>query len=163
MKWFNSLENKEGFSFVCFDVCEFYPLITQKLLSKALDFASKYRKISRHERDIILLAKRSLLFSDDYPWEKKSACNQFDVTMGSFDGTETCELVGCYILYLLTEKNERNIGPYRDYVLAAFNGKPQEIEKIKKELFQLSRRHLRPSNWKIVALHKGRKHPALCA
>ena len=61
LKWFNSLENKERLSFICFDVCEFYPSITEKLLSKALDFASKYRKISKHERDIILFAKRSLL------------------------------------------------------------------------------------------------------
>ena len=141
LKWFNSLENKERLSFICFDVCEFYPSITEKLLCNALDFASKYRKISNHERDIILLAKRSLLFSDDCPWEKKSASNQFDVTMGSFDGAETCELVGCYILSLLTEKYGRNIGLYRDDRLAAFSGKPQEIEKIKKELCQIFRDH----------------------
>lgn len=139
LKWFNSLENKERLSFICFDVCEFYPSITEKLLSKALDFASKYRKISDHERDIILLAKRSLLFNDDCPWEKKSASNQFDVTMGSFDGAETCELVGCYILSLLTEKYGRNIGLYRDDGLAAFNGNPHEIEKIKKELCKIFR------------------------
>ena len=58
LKWFNSLENKEKLSFICFDVCEFYPSINEKLLSKALDFASKYRPISRHQRDIILHAKR---------------------------------------------------------------------------------------------------------
>ena len=79
------------------------------------------------------------LFSDDCPWEKKSACNQFDVTMGSFDGAETCELVGCYILSLLTEKYGRNIGLYRDDGLAAFNGKLHEIEKIKKELCKIFR------------------------
>ena len=117
--------------------CELYPSITEKLLSKALDFASKYQKISKHERDIILFAKRSLLFSDDCPWEKESACNQFDVTMGSFDGAETCELVGCYILSLLTERYSRNIGLYRDAGLAAFNGKPHEIEKTKRELCKI--------------------------
>ena len=36
-----------------------------------------------------------MLFSGDHPWEKK-----IDVTMGSFDGAETCELVGCYLLSL---------------------------------------------------------------
>ena len=40
----------------------------------------------------------------------------------------------CYILPLLTEKYGRNIGLHRDGGLAAFNGKPHEIEKIKKEL-----------------------------
>ena len=132
LKWFNSLENKERLSFICFDVCEFYPSITKKLLSKALDFASKYRKTSKHERDIILFAKRSLFFSDDCPWEKKSACNQFDVTMGSFDGAETWELVRCYILSLLTEKYGRNIGLYHDDGLAAFNGNHMKSKGSKK-------------------------------
>ena len=59
--------------------------------------------------------------------------------MGSFDGAETCELVGCYILSLLTEKYGRNIGLYRDDGLAAFNEKPHEIEKIKKELCKIFR------------------------
>ena len=131
---------------ICFDVCEFYPSITEKLLSKALDFASKYRKISKHERDIILFAKRSLLFSDDCPWEKKSGCNQFDVTMGSFNRAETCELVGCYILSLLMEKYGRNISLYRDDGFAAFHRKPHEIEKIKKELCKI----FRDNNLKIT-------------
>ena len=43
LKWFNSLENKSSLSFICFDVCEFYPSITEKLLSKALDIATDYR------------------------------------------------------------------------------------------------------------------------
>ena len=146
LKWFNTLENKETLSFISFNVCKFYPSITEKLLSKALDFATKYCKISKHERDIFLLAKRSLLFSDDCPWEKKSARNQFDVTMGSFDGAKTCELVGCYILSLLMEKYGRNIGLYRDDRLAAFNGKPHEIEKIKKELCKV----FRDNNLKIT-------------
>lgn len=139
LKWFNSLENKEKLSFICFDVCEFYPSINEKLLSKAIDFANKYRPISSHERDIILHAKRSLLFSNDSIWEKKSSNDLFDVTMGSFDGAETCELVGCYLLSLLTDKYGQNIGLYRDDGLAAFNKTPQEFEKIKKELCKIFR------------------------
>jgi len=54
--------------------------------------------------------------------------------MGSFDGAETCELVGCYVLSILTEKYGQNIGLYRDDGLAAFNKMPEEIEKFKKEL-----------------------------
>ena len=134
---FNSVGNKETLSFICFDTCEFYPSINEKLLSKALDFASKYRPISRPERDIILHAKRSLLFSNDSKWEKKSSNNLFDVTMGSFDGAETCELVGCYLLSLLTEKYGQNIVLYHDDGLAAFDKTPQEIEKIKKELCKI--------------------------
>ena len=97
LKWFNGLENKTMLSFICFDVCDFYPSITEKLLSKALEFATNYRQITSHEREITLHAKQSLLFSDNSTWEKKSANYQFDVTVGSFDGAETCELVGCYL------------------------------------------------------------------
>ena len=57
LNWFNCLENKNSLSFICFDVCEFYPSITEKLLSKLLDVASKYRPIYSHEREIILHAK----------------------------------------------------------------------------------------------------------
>ena len=81
---FNSLENKEKLSFICFDVCEFYPSINEKLLSKALDFASTYRPISRHERGIILHAKRSLLFSNYSTWKKKSSNDFFWCHRGFF-------------------------------------------------------------------------------
>ena len=50
---------------------------------------------------------------------------------------ELRELVGCYLLSLLTKKYGQNIGLYRDDGLAAFNRKPQEIEKIKKELCKI--------------------------
>lgn len=59
--------------------------------------------------------------------------------MGSFDGTETCELVGCYLLSLLTKKYGQNIGLYRDDGLAAFNAKPREMEKIKKGICKVFR------------------------
>ena len=59
--------------------------------------------------------------------------------MGSFDGAETCELVGCYLLSLLTEKYGQNIGLYRDDGLAGFDKTPQEIEKIKTELCKIFR------------------------
>ena len=49
------------------------------------------------------------------------------------------ELVGCYLLSLLTEKYGQNIGLYRDDGLAAFDKTPQEIEKIKKELCKIFR------------------------
>ena len=45
----------------------------------------------------------------------------FDVTMGSFNGAEICELVGFYILHLLSSKfNKDQVGLYRDDSLAAF-------------------------------------------
>ena len=59
--------------------------------------------------------------------------------MGSFDGAETCALVGCYLLSCLTKKYGNSIDLYRDDGLAAFNTKPQQIEKIKKGFCQIFR------------------------
>ena len=36
LKWFNALENKETLSFICFDVCDFYPSINKKFLSNSV-------------------------------------------------------------------------------------------------------------------------------
>ena len=41
----------------------------------------------------IKLARKSLLFSKDGTWAKRSDNELFDVTMRSFDGAETCKLV----------------------------------------------------------------------
>ena len=71
--------------------------------------------------------------------------------MGSFDGAETCELVGCYILSRLTEKYGNSIGLYRDDGLSAFNKTPQEIERIKKDICQI----FRDNDLKITALFRG--------
>ena len=58
-----------------------------------------------------------------------------DVTMGSYDGAETCELVGNYILSQLKEiPYDMEIGLYRDDGLAVLDQTPQKIEKIKKEI-----------------------------
>lgn len=46
---------------------------------------------------------------------------EFPGTMGSFDDTEICRLVGFYILYILAEKyGYINTGWYRRYSLAYF-------------------------------------------
>ena len=113
-------------------MCDFYPSITEKLLRKAMDFANNYRPISEHERDIIIHAKRSLLFSENVPWEKKTSNDRFDVTMGSFDGAEKCELVGCYILSRLTEKYGNSIGLYRDNGLSALIKRLKRSKKLRK-------------------------------
>ena len=93
LSWFNSIHNKENYSFIAFDVVDFYPSISIDLLNAALEFASNYDNISDNERRIILHAKKSLLYNSGEPWGKKASSNLFDVTMGSYDGAETCELV----------------------------------------------------------------------
>ena len=64
IKWFQNIKNKKNQSFINFDVVNFYPSITKELLKKALDWASTIAEISDDEKDIILEAKKSILFID---------------------------------------------------------------------------------------------------
>ena len=137
--WFRSLPDKQNSKFICFDIVNFYPSITEELLNKSLDFAEQFTELSNDERQIITQAKSSLLFSSEQPWRKKGSDSLFDVTMGSNDGAETCELVVCYLLSILQSKYGNSIGLYRDDGLSAFNKPPNEVEKIKKDICKIFR------------------------
>ena len=134
LEWYKQLTNKTGSAFICFDVVEFYPSISEELLQRALDFASRHLTITADEREVIINAKHSLLFNKGDPWEKRSSTTLFDVTMGSYDGAETCELVGCFLLAQLKQIQGINIGLYRDDGLAVMSQTPRKIEKAKKEI-----------------------------
>ena len=55
--------------------------------------------------------------------------------MGSWDGAETCELIGTYILDSLKDIIPcTHVGIYRDDGLGVINGSPQHAEKVKKKL-----------------------------
>ena len=60
----------------------------------------------------------------------------FDVTMGSYDGAETCELVGLYLLSQLQHINI-NVGLYRDDGLATCKQPPRQTEKTKTEICKI--------------------------
>ena len=66
-------------------------------------------------------------------WIKKQS-NDFDVTMGSYDGAEVCELIDIFMLSLIGNiYNRNNIGLYRDEGFAVFkNTSSLQSEKIKK-------------------------------
>ena len=78
-----------------FDIEHFYSSIKEETLIKALDFAKCNTKVLKKDIDVIRHARRSLLFNHGIPWVKKEEEN-FDVTMGAYDGAEICELVGIF-------------------------------------------------------------------
>ena len=103
IKWFGELifPKKKTHIFIAFDILwDFYPSSTEELLDKALDFASQYIEITTEERRIIKHTKKTTLYSNNMPWLKIRS--NFDLTMGSFDGAEICELVGLLLLSQLT-------------------------------------------------------------
>ena len=118
-----------------FDICEFYPSITEEILVKALNYAKKYINITKEEMEIILQTKSGLLFSSNQAWTKKGN-KAFDVTMGSWDGAEVCDLIGLFLLSQLSDLN-LNIGLYRDDSLAVSAARPRQIEVMKKKLCKI--------------------------
>ena len=60
--WFNNIHDKQRCSFTSFDIVDFYPSITEDLLREALNFAGRITTIKPDEEEIILLARKSLLF-----------------------------------------------------------------------------------------------------
>ena len=116
LKWFRGQPNKKKLKFIQFDIEAFYPSITPDLLNRALDWAALHTPITADQREIILHSKRSLLYFKDSPWVKQENPD-FDVGMGSFDGAETCDLVGLYLLSQL-QMPGLDIGLYRDDGLA---------------------------------------------
>ena len=96
IEWFKNIQQKSSHTFTVFDIQEFYPSIKEKLLKDALVFAQRYIEIKQKELDLIFHTQKSLLYCKDTPWKKKEGNREFDVTIGSNDRAETCELVGLF-------------------------------------------------------------------
>ena len=112
LKWFREV-NKNKAIFIQFDIEQYYPSISETLLKRALEFARQYTDISESEENIIMHSKRSLLFCDNDVWQKKDEL--FDVTMSIWDGAETSDIVGLYLLgKLLAILPTGTFGLYRD-------------------------------------------------
>lgn len=114
IKWFIDIGNRQQYSFIIFDVIEFYPSISRNLLSKALDLAAKFPSILCQDRHIIHYTRNSLLYHSQQPWGENIADNMFDITKGSCDGVETREMVCLFLLHSITAKHGHNFSLYRD-------------------------------------------------
>ena len=83
------------------------------------------------------------MFHDNEPWIKKDSNDDFDVTMGSYDGAEVCELAGLFMLIELSKIfDEDNIGLYRDDGLSVFkNNNGHQNDKVRKEMIDSIKQH----------------------
>ena len=117
---------------------EYYPSISD-LLRKAIDYARTFVDVSDEEEETIMHCRKSMLFNNTEIWVKKDDKKDFDVTMGSFDGTEICELVGLYFLHVLGAKyGKNNHGIYRDDGLAYFeNMNGSQADRIRKDFIAI--------------------------
>lgn len=137
IEWFEKIPDKKRKTFIQFDIDSFYPSITEETLIKALNWAKSLTEVSELDEEIIMHSRRSLLFHQGSAWIKKDG-SEFDVTMGSYDGAEVCELVGLYLLSLLTDRFGKDaVGLYRDDGGLADRFTKRQADKARKDLIQI--------------------------
>ena len=143
LDWFKAINDKRNCHFVKFDIVSFYPSISKTTLMNALEFAKQHHNITEDMVKAITNSRKAFLYFEGNPWVKKDVEEHFDVTEGSFDGAEVCELVG---LFMLTQLNELitdgSVGLYRDDGLAAvhrYSG--PEMDRLRKRVIDLFRAH----------------------
>ena len=141
--WFKGITEKHNYTFIKFDIDNFYPSITLELFNKAIAYAKRHVDISDEDLEIIMQARKTLLFNKEEPWTKRNNSDDFDVPMGSYDGAEVCELIGAFMLNELSNIiDKKHIGLYRDDGLGIMGriGGP-EIERRKKKIIQTFKKH----------------------
>ena len=70
IEWFNQLESKESCSFIQFEIADFYPSITEKLLKKAIDYVQDFVPITDGKVELIMHARKLPLFNKGVDWMK---------------------------------------------------------------------------------------------
>ena len=95
--WFSNITKKNECKFR-----EFLTSITAELLTPSIDLAREQMEISDETINIIMHARKSLLFNPKAETCTKKSGGRFDVTIGSFDGVDVCKLVGLFILHQLS-------------------------------------------------------------
>ena len=97
--------NKSKASFIQFNIIDFYPSISKKILIDSINNAKEYINITGEQYDIILACRKTVLGNNGTTWIKSGPMN-FDIPMG--------DLVGLYILHILNRIiNSDHIGLYR--------------------------------------------------
>ena len=139
IQWFNEVKNSPNSRFIQFDIKDFYPSITEELLNNALNWAQNFVSISEDDKNIIFQCKKSFLYNKGKPWDKK-VNPDCDVTMGSYDGAETCDLVGLFLLSKLQNLGI-NVGLYRDDGLGCSTKTKRQNDIIKKEITRIFHDH----------------------
>lgn len=111
IEWFEKIENKNTCKFTKIDTIEFCPSIMKKLPEKSIILHET--SLKQQVINIFKHTKQSLPFHGHKAWAKEEEKNVFDVTMGSYDGEEVCNLVRIYFLskrtLLIGTKNVRLI------------------------------------------------------
>ena len=121
IRWFEGLKDKSKLRFITYDIADYYGSISEDIFRKAVNWAKTLVNISEDEEELLYSSKRSLLSDGKDLWKKKGE-KDFTIAMGSWDGAESTDLVGLYLLSELEKKlkangqpvNPKDHGLYRD-------------------------------------------------
>ena len=69
-EWFRKIEDKKNYTFIKFDIRDFYPSITVTILDKALLFAKHHHDMSNDNIRLIKHCRKSLLFRSNEEWKR---------------------------------------------------------------------------------------------
>ena len=116
---------------------------TRLLISLSLSLKLQIKTFSIKQRLYDFATWLYLLYHNNKPWIKNDGNGEFDVTMGSYDGAEVCEVVGLFILDIIRKKYlKEKIGLYRDDGLSVFkNQTGHHNDKVRKELIRIFQYH----------------------
>ena len=112
----------------------------KKLWIKGLKFVELYTNISDEDKRIINHSRKSSLVNNQQAWIKTKSV-LFDVTKGTYDCAEVCELVGSVLFSQLSNKYiKKDIGLYRDESAAVFENKSgPQADRIKTDFQKVFR------------------------
>ena len=134
---------KKQFHSIKFDIVSFYPSISRNILNETIQFARNYHSINDDMINTIMNSRKAFLFYDGNPWIKKDTLQHFDVTEGSFDGAEICELVGLYLLNQLKDIiTNGSVGVYRyDGLAVVHKYSSPQMDRSRKNIIAFFKQH----------------------
>ena len=110
-----------------------------ELRDRSVHFTPSLIDIEDNIINTINHARKFFLFDDSGAWVKKDGNSLFDVTMGSSDGPEVCELVGLYLLNKIKPLlGSNNVGLYRDNGLTIVHkANGPKVDRSRKDIISL--------------------------
>ena len=134
--WFKVIPLIKQSHFIKFDIVSFYPSISRNVSNEALQFARNYHNINDAMINTIMNSWKAFLFYDGNPWVKKDTLQHFDVTEGSFDGSEIFDLVGLYLLNQFEDIiTNGSVGVYRyDGLVVVHKYSGHEMGRLRKNI-----------------------------
>ena len=115
IEWFRRIKNKSKTTFMQFDIIDFYPSITKNILIDSINYVRKYADVTNEQYEIILACRKTVIENNESTWVK-SGLDNFDVPIvGGYDSSQIADLVGLYILNILTRIiSPEQLGLYYD-------------------------------------------------